>query len=695
MSVVSEFPKWFLLLCLLAGVVYAGALYFRDRFNRTYGTPLAAVLGVFRFIVVSLLAFFLLKPLIKTVNTEKQKPVIVIAQDNSSSITIGADSGFYKTEYTDRIRALAMAFGDDYDVRTFTFGDGVREGIDSLNFSDKVTDYSALTGEIAARFSGTNLGAVILATDGLYNRGASPLYDTRITGIPYYTLALGDTAIHRDLLIADVAHNRIAYLGNKFPVEILVEGRKTDGETTTLTISRQDEVLFTRPIVCTGSRFSLTIPVVLDAVRPGLQRYTISLTGVSNEVTLSNNRRDLFIDVLDNREKILVVAAAPHPDVAAINDALLLNKSYQVETTLEKDFQGNTAGYSVVVFHQLPGQGGNGINLVRNTLLQQVPCLFITGVNTDFKALNELETGFSFQNMRPGQTDAGAAVNSNFNLFTADEATPKLLAAMPPLSLPFGDIETTQGVQAFLYQRIGSIETSKPLIAFNHSGVQKTGLIAGEGIWRWKLAAFQQTQNHDWFNNIITKTVQFLSLKEDRGFFRVQSRNAFPENERVRFDAELYNESYEPVTDREVTMVITNEDGKDFPYTFSPAGNRYRLDAGQLPAGNYTYAAQASNGTRMLKENGEFTVSPLQLESTQTVADHNLLYGLAAATGGRMVLPAAMDSLVGMVRERQDITAVSYENKQLRDLIDYRWLLGLILLLLGAEWLLRKRAGTY
>jgi hypothetical protein len=39
--------------------------------------------------------------------------------------------------------------------------------------------------------------------------------------------------------------------------------------------------------------------------------------------------------------------------------------------------------------------------------------------------------------------------------------------------------------------------------------------------------------------------------------------------------------------------------------------------------------------------------------------------------------------------------SVSYENKQLNDLINFRWILALIIGLLSLEWLLRKRAGTY
>src|SRR5690606_7523797 len=121
MSIITEAPYWFILLCLLSGVIYAGALYFRDRFNRTYGTPLATLLGVLRFMCVSLLAFFLLKPLIKTINRTVEKPVIVIAQDNSESLVVGKDSLFYKGEYLSQLNELTKQFGEDYDVRTYNF----------------------------------------------------------------------------------------------------------------------------------------------------------------------------------------------------------------------------------------------------------------------------------------------------------------------------------------------------------------------------------------------------------------------------------------------------------------------------------------------------------------------------------------------------------------------------------------------
>jgi len=695
LSIVSEAPKWFILLCVLAGLVYAGALYFRDRFNRTYGSRLAALLGFFRLVVVSLLAFFLLKPLIKNISNDLQKPIIVIAQDDSESLVVGKDSSYYKGEYQQQLQSLIASFGNDYEIRTYHFGAQVAEGIDSLRFDEKLTDFSTLLDEVYNKYSGSNIGALIVASDGLYNRGENPVYSFRKLGCPVYTVALGDTTVHKDVLLAEVAHNRIAYLGNKFPVEITVEGRKAAGENSTLTVSRKGQVLHSEQIQFTGERFFKTISLSLDAKETGLQKYTVSLTTVKNEITTTNNRKDIFIDVLDGRQKVLILASAPHPDMAAIKDALLINESYQVEAELEKDFSGNLSEYSLVIFHQLPAVGGTGLSIISNTLDSGIPAVFVWGANTDFRAFNDLNTGYALNDYRNSTTDVGGIFSKEFSLFSMNESTAENMRKLPPLSVPFGDFEFSQGVSALAYQRVGQIETDNPLISFNKVGEHKVGLIAGEGLWRWRLTSFQNTQAHDEFSEIVTKMVQYMASKEDRSLFRVNAKNDFLENEHVIFEAELYNESYEPITNREISITIVNEEGNEFRYNFSPTGTRYRLDAGQLPPGNYSYNAQANNGAQLLKEVGEFSVTPLQLETVNTVADHRLLNQFAVENNGEMVLPADMNSLAEKIKARKDIVAIAYENKQLTDIIDYRWLLAVLLGFLCLEWLLRKRAGTY
>ncbi|MDZ4751112.1 MAG: hypothetical protein SGI87_05815, partial [Flavobacteriales bacterium] len=245
MSIITEYPSWFILLCLLAGAVYSGALYLRDRFNRTYGTPLAILLGFLRFSGVAVLAFFLLKPLIRTLNLETQKPLLVVAIDNSQSLAMSADSSAYRNgQFKNELDQLIAQFGDEYEVRTYHFGSKVSEGIDSLSFDEKLTDMSNLTEDLYSRLSGRNLGAVIVASDGLYNKGSNPVYAFKKLNVPVYSIALGDTTVRKDILIAEVANNRLAYLGNKFPVEITIQGKKAKGEKSTLTLSKQGTTLY-------------------------------------------------------------------------------------------------------------------------------------------------------------------------------------------------------------------------------------------------------------------------------------------------------------------------------------------------------------------------------------------------------------------------------------------------------------------
>ncbi len=92
---------------------------------------------------------------------------------------------------------------------------------------------------------------------------------------------------------------------------------------------------------------------------------------------------------------------------------------------------------------------------------------------------------------------------------------------------------------------------------------------------------------------------------------------------------------------------------------------------------------------------GQFTVRPLQAEFTETVADHQLLATLASLHQGKMFYPADMNALADEILKNERIKPVSYEHQQLQDLINMKWIFVLLLLLLSAEWFLRKREGGY
>lgn len=695
MEIITQAPSWFILLCIIAGAVYAGALYFRDKFNRTYGSRLAAVLGVLRFFAVTLLCFFLLKPLIKTIHRDVEKPLILIAQDNSESLSMGKNNVDWKTKYTAQLSQLQNAFGEDYEVRLLTFGEAVKDSPNSIKFNEKLTDFSNLYEELNNKFSGRNIGALVVASDGLYNKGSNPLYAASSFNPPTYTIALGDTTVHRDVLIADVAANRLAYLNNKFPIEITAEGKKAKGETVKVSVTHQGNTVFSQNITFNNDRASQNIQLLQEAKTVGLQKYTITISTIKNEITTVNNSRDLFIEVLDSRQKILLLAAAPHPDVQALREAIATNEAYAIEVELVNKFSKNIGEYNLIIFHQLPAQGGMGMNYVKTALDKNIPSLFIWGANTDFNAFNSLELGFALNNYRNSNTEVSGNISRSFSLFKLDQSQPEALSNFPPITIPFGDYKYSPAVQTFVHQQIGQIQTEKPLIAFNKKGELKVGLIAGEGIWRWRIAGFRQFQSHDFFNEVTSKMVQYMAAKEDKSLFRVNGKNSFLENEALVFDAELYNEAYEFIPDRDINMSIKNEKGTEYNFAFSTVNGRYKLNAGNLPPGNYTYSANAQSGGQTLKKNGAFSIRPLQLELINTVADHRVMYQLAQQNDGKMYTQENMLQLAEDIRAREDVTSISYETKNLNDLIHFKWILGLLITLLSIEWLLRKRAGTY
>ena len=100
-------------------------------------------------------------------------------------------------------------------------------------------------------------------------------------------------------------------------------------------------------------------------------------------------------------------------------------------------------------------------------------------------------------------------------------------------------------------------------------------------------------------------------------------------------------------------------------------------------------------GDKKLNLSGDFTVAELKAEYTNVVADHGLLFNIANNTGGYMFYPNELDQLAKAIFNKEEIVDVSYVEKDVSALINWKWIFGLIILLLSLEWFMRKRNGAY
>ncbi len=677
-----------LLGCLALGIGYAFVLYGS---SAHLGRPLRNSLFVLRTVAVTLLSFLLFAPLIRNVNTSLEKPLIIIAQDNSASILVSKTRDFNEKSYSGDLKELEKALSEDYDVRSFNFGPDVKGGLD-LAFNAPLTDIAAVFKLIDDQFSNRNIGALIIGSDGIYNQGANPEYEAKGLKSPIYTIALGDTIAKRDLLISNVNYNNITYLDNQFQLEITVEAYQAQGSSSVLTVSDKSGTVFSRPVSVNSNEYRMLVPITLLAKNKGIQHYTIRLSPISNELSVRNNAQTIFVEVIDGRQKVLILANSPHPDLTALKQSIEVNKNYTVKVSFADEVSKpdmDEAG--LVILHQLPSLSNSAQAILK--MLPSKPLLFVLGAQSNVSAFSSSQSVMGVTTSGNTQ-EAIANFEPDFYAFTLNDANKQRIRNLAPLLTPFGNYGLKGPANVMMTQQIGKLVTKMPLLVFGEDAQRKVAVLAGEGIWRWRLEDFQENGNHEAVDELVGKTVQYLSTREDKRKFRVySSKNAFDENEHIILNAELYNDAFELVNTPDVNISLSNKAGKSYSFVFSRTTNAYSLDAGVLPAGEYSYTARTELGTNKHAAAGQFVVTQQQAEFRQTRANHQLLYTLAQRSGGKMIFPGQVQDLAQLIKENENVKTVSYEDRKYEEPINIKLVFFIILTLLTLEWFSRKRNG--
>ncbi|MDR1724895.1 MAG: hypothetical protein LBR28_00680 [Bacteroidales bacterium] len=649
------------------------------------------ILLILKGLTVLTLFYLFFDPVLKIKQTKTEKPIVVITQDNSASIN-------EEKNYKEQVKLLAEALDKDYDLKFTTFGSTISnikfDNIETkLSFNDYCTDISQTLEYIIDKYSNQNLSAVILLSDGIVNRGKNPLNTCDNIHFPVISVALGDTATWKDLYIADIRYNRIAYRGNDFPLEIVVGGTKAKGERSIVNVKKAGTTIYSKEFVIDDNSFSQTFLLTANAEKAGIERFIVNIKTIDKEKNITNNQKEIFVEVLDNREKVLILANSPHPDISILKESLKANQNYEVTSALIEELPQDFLTYNAVILHQLPSNNNN-FSKIQQLINNNVPVLFILGSQTSLSLLNKLQTGFTINITSDNTNQATATFNPDFALFTLSKNAEQLLRDLPPLICPAGKFSSQSASQTLAYQKIGNVNTMYPLFAFCNNSNGKTGLIAGENIWKWRLHNYLVNQTHNEIDEILQKSVQIIANKVDKSRFRIICDKIFNSNQPVIIQAELYNENYELVNTSDVTISITDEQSKIFNFTFSKTFNAYNLNVGRLSNGHYDYVAKTSLGGKNYTVNGSFEVSKDDLEKINLTADHLLLYNISHKTGGKMFYPEQMQDIVKYIKSNEQIKPMIYQTEETKRLLSCWWYWLIVVILLSAEWGLRKYWGN-
>ena len=698
MSLIIDYPWYFIIFCLLLGATYALALYFVRRGKRgaqPFSQRVTIVLALLRALSVAAIAFLLLSPLVKRETSSREKPIVVIAEDKSMSLNYCPDSAYYNGDFLSQMDALEKDLSADFDVRRYTFGpDVVAKDNDARTaFEAPSTDISKLLEDLSELYFHRNIGAMIVATDGIYNCGGNPVTAAHNLTFPVFTIAMGDTTQYADASIANVRFNRIAYLGNSFPLEITVNAMRLKGKQTTMSVSCEGRKLFSKTIVIDQDHFTVSENVTLTAEREGVHSYLVEISAIDGEKTVRNNRRTIPVEVIDGHQKVAIIAAAPHPDVAALRASLEKNQNYEVETMLASDFKGKVDDYSLLILHQLPSKVAEAGIDVAGMLKSGVPALFVLGGQSDLSRLNALHVGMEIFSRIDRQNEALAMPNKGFSFFAVDDDMLQRISNFPPLASPFGEYKLAGNAQILFNAKIGSVNSGMPLIAMTQMQDRRYSFVAGEGLWRWRLADWQQNNSHADFDELINKIVTFTALKVSKERLHVEAKRLFAQNEAVVMEAQIYNDNYEPVNTPEVELSVSGAEGESRRFSFNRSGNGYTLNIGVLNPGTYRYTATSRFNGENLATSGSFVVEEQNLEAMNTVADHAMLNTLATTTGGSMVEAHDCETLADMLRNRSDLKTILHSETRYSNMLNLPLIFIMIIVLLTAEWVIRKYNG--
>ncbi len=670
--------QWFLI--ILSIVIAAAVGWWMYRVDKKRDTPMPWLTASLRGLLVLLVLMLIVAPDIHTTKNETKEPIILFLQDKSISIAHALKDD--STAYRNSIETLQEKLNKEHQVVSWSFGDAVQR--DSIyNYTDETTNIAQALSEAQEYYGGQNLGAVILATDGRFNQGTNPAYQNLALKANLYTIGLGDSTVQKDIKIANTYYNRTATLNNDFEIRADIIATKCNGYTGNITLSEDNQVLARKAISIQGDKYDRAVSFTIRADQPGIHHYQLQLPTFDGEQNVTNNKRDIFVDVLDSKKNILIAAVAPHPDVAAIKLALegLDNYNISVETGINLDVDVNE--YDIFILHQMPYANDY---FFKSVVKSKKPIWYILGDRTNPSVLAQGPKPVAINARQGFLRNVMATHNSGFNLFTLPKNIKEVMAELPPISIINGSMSLLPNSEMLFYDQ----RTNVPIWTLQQN-TTPTAMLSGVGLWRWRMYEYKNFGTHNTIDECIKQTVAFLATNSNRKQFDVKlPKHIWSNRQAISMNAYLLNANSEQVNTSDVTMTIIDSAGNKKDFSFERSGSSYKLNIGIWAEGRYTYEATTKYNNKDLTATGSFIVESQPVELLETSADFAGLYNLSQKYNGAFFTTATMSSIYDSIQNNESIKPVITTEVTTIPLIDRKWIFFLILIIALVEWLLRK-----
>ncbi len=635
-----------------------------------------------RFLSVFALLLLLINPSFKQKKIFTEKPKLVVAVDNSLSIK-HLDQDQNITEFIKQIQKNNI-LNDRFNIVYYSFSSALHDSL-HFSFDQKQTNISKALGDLNQVYK-NSIAPIVLVTDGNQTYGK----DYQFSSIGYkqsiFPVVSGDTTTVFDTKIQQLNINRYAYLKNKFPVEVILTYSGIETVNTRLEVKSGNSVVYSQPISFSLNNNSKVVNFTLQANRAGVIQYTARLIPLEKEKNTINNTKTFAVEVIDQKTNILLISDIVHPDLGAIKKSVESNERRSITISRPIEIKNlNLDDYQLIMLYQ-PNTRFRGIYEKLNTLRKNY--FTITGSTTDWFFLNKIQSKYSQEITR--QTEYYIPrFNSNYGTFLFDDIG---FENYPPLTGNFGEIKLNTSYDPLLYRTISNIETDEPLLVTVEQDGIREAVLFGEGLWRWRAQNYLNAKNFEGFDDFFGKLIQYLASNKRKSRLNTISESFYYGNASIKINAEYFTKNYEFDRRGNLRITIKNKDTEatqTIPMILK--NNSYEVDLSNISAGNYDYTVTVSGEN--ISRSGSFTVLEYNVEQQYLNADVTKLKQLATNTNGKPYYLDQMDSMTKDLSEDQRYKAIQKSKENVVSLIDWKYLLAIVILLLAIEWFARKYNG--
>ena len=640
----------------------------------------------------------------------------------------------------------------DYEVLLYSFGSSLRAlgGLDDLAASDGETRLGDALAALAAETRGRELNQVVLVTDGRVNAGRDPLAALGALSarqVPVNAIGVGDPEVPRDVRIASITSPEVALAGDTVSFEVSVAARGYAGQPSQLTIAeegggrelaRVDFRLAGEPGSTEATEQLVRVSFVPEV--EGDIDLRLAVASMPDEADDVNNSERRLLRVEPGRIKVLYVEGYPRYEYRFLRDSLLRVENMEVQCFLvsaSEDFiQESSDG--VPSLERLPSGPGGLAYMLENyhvIILGDVHPQDLGPDHEQFMAnvKSFVEAGGGFLMIAGGRyspreyvgTDIADILPVIIGDYEVEQANAAFLGQpfRPQLTRPrdpheivslLPDVDANQALWegenglaplTWYYPVAKARSTAEAVLVHpesrNAHGPHvilatmyypqgRTAFLASDETWRWRFR-FLETYREPFWRGLIRYLALNRLRRSDYRFSLSTDLTAYAIGQRIGVTARVRDDGFEPLV------------AEAFDVNWAaPDGTRSVLSLPREEAGVFSGSLLASeigpyrfwlvdpdDPAAEARSPRIVTVTSPSLETDDAVLDELLLQRLTARTGGRYErlgdAPRLLRALDDPKRERP------LDEPEREEVWAGFPQLGLLLVLLAAEWIVRKR----